>query len=130
MTISLMKPIVVDDREIMVAVATPNWESVQAVWQNSGFFQNILEEFECMSRQARRKFAKKAEKQRKMLKLINEILNDQQELKKNGRIIDAEPQREFNTDVLKIAIWDHFFEGSPILLAAQPNQELVTPTLH
>ena len=71
-----MKSIVVDERETMVAVATPNWKSVQAVWQNSGFIQDILEEFESMSRQARRKFAKKAEKQRKMLKLVDVILND------------------------------------------------------
>ena len=45
MTLSNMKPIVVNDRETMVAVATPNWKSVQAVWQNSGFVQDILEEF-------------------------------------------------------------------------------------
>ena len=129
MTLSNMKPIVVEDRDTKVCVVTPNWKSVHAVWETDGFVQDMIAEFDSMSRQARRKFAKKVEKQRKFMKLVDEILNDQQDIMNNGQMLDTDGQREFNSDALKITVWDHFVEGSPMVLAAQPNQELV-PTLH
>ena len=75
---------------------------MHAVWETDGFVQDMIAEFD-MSRQARRKFAK-VEKQRKFMKLVDEILNDQQDIMNNGQMLDTDGQREFNSDALKITV--------------------------